>query len=172
MNKDPDYSAAYVVLETERGDHGFSLIFTIGRGNNICCLAVESMQHLVIGRDLDEIKSNMGYFYDQLRSDSQIRWLGPEKGVMHMAAGAIANAVWDMWARSENVPVWRLLSEMGPEQFVDCLDFRYVEDVLTRDEALAIVRKNADTRDERLRHLERNGYPAYTTSAGWLGYSD
>jgi len=171
-NKDPDYSAAYVTIETEQGNQGFSLIFTIGRGNDICCLAVESMRHLVIGHDLDDIKANMGHFYDQLRSDSQIRWLGPEKGVMHMAAGAIANAVWDMWARSEEKPVWRLLVDMDPEQFVDCVDLRYVDDVLTREEALAIVRKNAATRDERIEHLERSGYPAYTTSAGWLGYDD
>jgi len=171
-NKDPDYSAAYVTIETEQGNQGFSLIFTIGRGNDICCLAVESMRHLVIGHDLDDIKADMGHFYDQLRSDSQIRWLGPENGVMHMAAGAIANAVWDMWARSEEKPVWRLLADMDPEHFVDCIDLRYVDDVLTREEALAIVRKNTATRDERIEHLERSGYPAYTTSAGWLGYDD
>jgi len=171
-NKDPDYSAAYVTIETEQGNEGFSLIFTIGRGNDICCLAVESMRHLVIGHDLDDIKADMGHFYDQLRSDSQIRWLGPENGVMHMAAGAIANAVWDMWARSEEKPVWRLLADMDPEHFVDCIDLRYVDDVLTREEALAIVRKNTATRDERIEHLERSGYPAYTTSAGWLGYDD
>jgi L-fuconate dehydratase len=172
INKDPDYSAAYVTVETERGDCGFGLIFTIGRGNDICCRAVESMRHLVIGKDLGDIKADIGRFYDELRSDSQLRWLGPEKGVMHMAAGGVMNAVWDMWARSEGKPVWRLLSDMTPEEFVDCLDFRYVDDALTRDEALAMVRKNADTREERIRYLEENGYPAYTTSAGWLGYSD
>lgn len=171
-NKDPDYSATYIVLETEQGNQGFSLIFTIGRGNDICCQAVESMRHLVIGQDLDNIKANMGAFYNQLRSDSQIRWLGPEKGVMHMAAGGIANAVWDMWARSEGRPLWRLLCDMSPEEFVNCVDLRYVDDVLTRDEALAIVRKNVATRDERIEYLEQHGYPAYTTSAGWLGYSD
>lgn len=171
-NGDPDYSAAYIVIETESGNQGFSLIFTIGRGNDICCRAVEAMRHLVVGRDLAAIKRDMGRFYDELRSDSQIRWLGPEKGVMHMAAGAIVNAVWDLWARDEEKPVWRLLAEMDPEQFVDCVDLRYVTDVLTREEALAIVEKNAATRDGRIRHLVQHGYPAYTTSAGWLGYDD
>ena len=172
LNKDPDYSAAYITLETAQGDRGFSLIFTIGRGNDLCCQAVESMQHLVVGKCFDEIKANIGQFYDQLRSDSQLRWLGPEKGVVHMAVGGIANAIWDMWARAESKPVWRLLADMSPEEFVDCLDLRYVSDVLTREEALDIVSANAATKRDRIRRLEETGYPAYTTSAGWLGYSD
>ncbi len=172
LNKDPDYSAAYLELETAKGKRGFSLIFTIGRGNDLCCQAVKSMQHLVVGRCFDEIKSNISVFYDELRSDSQLRWLGPDKGIIHMAAGGIVNAVWDMWARDEGKPVWRLLADMSPEEFVDCLDFRYVSDVLTRDEALEIVAANAAAKEERIRHLENAGYPAYTTSAGWLGYSD
>lgn len=171
-NKDPDYSAAYVTIETEQGNQGFSLIFTIGRGNDICCLAVESMRHLVIGHDLEDITADIGKFYNELRSDSQLRWLGPEKGVMHMAAGGIMNAVWDMWARSVDKPVWRLLADMTPEQFVDCLDFRYVDDALTREEALAIVERNQATKPQRIQQLEETGYPAYTTSAVWLGYSD
>lgn len=171
-NGDPDYSAAYIVIETESGNQGFSLIFTIGRGNDICCRAVEAMRHLVVDKDLAAIKRDMGRFYDELRSDSQIRWLGPEKGVMHMAAGAIINAVWDLWARDEAKPVWRLLADMNPEQFVDCVDLRYVTDVLTREEAIAIVEKNAATRNERIGRLVQHGYPAYTTSAGWLGYDD
>jgi L-fuconate dehydratase len=171
-NKDPDYSAAYICLETEQGDTGYGLIFTIGRGNDICCTAVESMRHLVIGTDLEDITANIGDFYNNLRSDSQLRWLGPEKGVVHMAAGGIMNAVWDLWARSVDRPVWRLLADMTPEQFVDCLDFRYVSDALTRDEALEIVSQNQATKEQRIRELEQNGYPAYTTSAGWLGYSD
>lgn len=172
MNKDPDYSAAYIVIETELGNQGFSLIFTIGRGNDICCLAVEAMRHLIVGRDLADIKADMGRFYDELRSDSQIRWLGPEKGVMHMAAGGIVNAVWDLWARDERKPVWRLLADMSPEEFVNCVDLRYVTDVLTRDEAIALVARNIPARKDRIEFLERNGYPAYTTSAGWLGYDD
>ena len=171
-NRDPDYSAAYVVIETESGQQGFSLIFTIGRGNDICCRAVEAMRHLVVGKDLVAIKRDMSRFYDELRSDSQIRWLGPENGVMHMATGAIVNAIWDLWARDEAKPVWRLLADMDPEQFVNCVDFRYVTDVLTREEAIAIVEKNAASRDERIANLLQHGYPAYTTSAGWLGYDD
>ena len=171
-NKDPDYSATYVVIETETGNQGFSLIFTIGRGNDICCKAVEAMRHLVVGKDFDEIRADIGGYYEEIRSDSQIRWLGPDKGIVHMAAGAIANAIWDMWARAEGKPVWRLLAEMDPEEFVACADLRYVEDVLTRDEALAIVERNIATRDRRIRHLEEHGYPAYTMSAGWLGYDD
>ena len=171
-NKDPDYSAAYIVIETEQGHTGYSLIFTIGRGNDICCTAVESMRHLVIGVDLADITANIGVFYNRLRSDSQLRWLGPEKGVMHMAAGGVMNAVWDLWARTERKPVWRLLADMPPEQFVDCLDFRYVADALTREEALAWVEKNQATKQQRIQELEARGYPAYTTSAGWLGYSD
>jgi len=172
INKDPDYSAAYVELTTEQGNKGYGLIFTIGRGNDICCKAIESMQHLVIGYDFNDIKNNISKFYDELRSDSQLRWLGPEKGVIHMAAGAIVNAVWDMWARDEKKPLWRLLADMTPEQFVSCLDFKYVTDVLTKEEALTMVRKNQSTKQERIKYLEKNGYPSYTTSAGWLGYSD
>lgn len=172
MSRDPDYSATYIVIETESGNQGFSLIFTIGRGNDLCCRAVEAMRHLVVGQDLAAIKRDMGHFYDELRSDSQIRWLGPENGVVHMAAGGIVNAVWDLWARDDQKPVWRLLADMDPEQFVNCVDLRYVTDVLTRDEAIAIVEGNAASRDQRIRDLQRHGYPAYTTSAGWLGYND
>jgi L-fuconate dehydratase len=172
MNPDPDYSAAYVTLETNAGHEGAGLIFTIGRGNQLCCQAVEAMRHLIVGRHLEDIRADMGRFYDELRSDSQLRWLGPEKGIVHMAVGAIANAVWDLWARVEEKPVWRLLCDMTSEEFVRCIDLRYVTDVLTRDEALAIVEGRSAGRAERIRHLEQGGYPAYTTSAGWLGYDD
>ncbi len=171
-NKDPDYSAAYLVLGTEQGNEGYSLIFTIGRGNDICCQAIEAMRHLVIGQDFNEIKADIGGFYNDLRSDSQLRWLGPEKGVIHMATGCVLNAIWDMLARHERKPVWRLLADMSPEEFVDCLDFRYVSDVLTKQEALAMVRGNEAEKQERIRYIEKHGYPSYTTSAGWLGYSD
>ena len=171
-NKDPDYSATYIVLETEQGNRGYALVFSIGRGNDVCCAAVESMRHLIIGQETGAIKKNIGCFYDHLRSDSQLQWLGPEKGVMHMARGGIINAIWDMWARDEKKPLWRLLADMPPEEFVDCLDYRYVADALTRDEALEIVLRNAAGKAERIERLEKTGYPAYTTSAGWLGYSD
>lgn len=151
---------------------GYGLVFTIGRGNEICCTAIESMRHLVIGQDLDSVKREIGKFYDHLRSDSQLQWLGPEKGVIHMALGCIVNAVWDMWSREEGKPVWRLLSEMSPHEFVKCLDFRYVSDVLTETEALEILQRNAPTKPERIERLLTEGYRSYTTSAGWLGYSD
>ena len=169
---DPDYSAAYIKLETDQGNCGYSLIFTIGRGNDLCCDAVESMRHLIVGWNLEDIQSDTEGFYNHLRSDSQLRWLGPESGVVHMATGGIVNAVWDLWARVAGKPVWRLLVDMPAERFVDCMDFRYVTDVLTKDEALEIVLSNEAAKEQRIRDLERDGYPAYTTSAGWLGYDD
>ncbi len=172
MNPDPDYSAAYLIIETEQGDTGYGHIFTIGRGNGLCCAAIEAMQHLVIGADLDGIRAAPGRFYDHLKSDSQLRWLGPEKGVVHMAMGAVMNAVWDLWARVEGKPVWQLLTGMSPEQFVDCIDFRYLGDVLTEDEALAMVQANESGKYDRAAEMENRGYPCYTTSAGWLGYPD
>lgn len=172
VNRDPDYSAAYVTLTTTSGHQGHGLIFTIGRGNELCCAAVESMQHLVIGRDLDEIRHDSGRFCAELLSDSQLRWLGPEKGITHMAAGSIINAIWDLWARIEQRPVWRLVCEMSAEELLRCLDFRYITDVLDRDEALVMLRALEGGASERISRLERSGYPAYTTSAGWLGYDD
>jgi L-fuconate dehydratase len=172
INKDPDYSAAYIELTTEQDNKGYGLIFTIGRGNDICCKALEALEHLVIGKQLSEITENIGAFYDELRSDSQLRWLGPEKGVIHMAIGGVMNAVWDMWARAEGKPLWRLLAEMSAEEFVNCLDLRYLSDALTKEEALNIIQKNQASKKERIAYIEANGYPAYTTSAGWLGYGD
>ena len=172
MNKAPDYSAAYIELETERGNAGHGLIFTIGRGNDLCCQAVMSMRHLVIGVDLNDITTNIGEFYALLKSDSQLRWLGPEKGVVHMAFGGIVNTVWDLWARASGKPVWRLLADMSPQAFVNCLDLSYVSDALTRDEALDMVARQQAGKGQRIDRLMRDGYPAYTTSAGWLGYDD
>ncbi len=172
INKDPDYSAAYIVIETESGAFGHGLIFTIGRGNDICCQAVESMRHLVIGQCFDAIKDDILSFYNHLKGDSQLRWLGPEKGVIHMAMGGVMNAVWDMWARQEAKPVWQLVADMSPEQLVDCLDFQYVSDALDKTEALEILKRLEATKGDRLAELKQHGYPAYTTSAGWLGYSD
>lgn len=172
INKDPDYSGAYLELTTERGNKGYGLVFTIGRGNEICCQTIETMRHLVLGYDFNQIKQNISDFYTHLHSDSQLRWLGPEKGVVHMATGAIVNAIWDMWARDAGKPLWRLLADMSAEQFVNCLDFRYVTDVLTKQEALQMVRANQTSKAERIKYLEEHGYPSYTTSAGWLGYSD
>ncbi len=174
MNPDPDYSAAYVILKTDHPDgiEGHGLTFTIGRGNEICVQAIKSMSYLVIGKTLESFTGNMGKFWKMMMSDSQLRWLGPEKGVIHLAAGAIINAVWDLYAKVEKKPLWKLIADMSPEEFVSCVDFSYITDAITKDEALAILKKNHNSKQERINYLLQNGYPAYTTSAGWLGYSD
>lgn len=174
MNPDPDYSAAYVILHTDAGDgiEGHGLTFTIGRGNELCVAAVEALAPLVRGLDLADIAADMGAFWRRVTSDSQLRWVGPEKGVIHLATAAVVNAVWDLWAKVEAKPLWKLLADMSPEEVVRCIDFRYITDALTPDEALGMLRARHDTRADREAELLRDGYPAYTTSAGWLGYSD
>jgi L-fuconate dehydratase len=174
MNAAPDYSATYVILATDGpGDlAGHGLTFTIGRGNEICVAAVHALAPLVVGRRLADIAADMGAFWRAITSDSQLRWIGPDKGVIHLATAAIVNAVWDLWAKAEGKPVWKLIADMSPEEFVRCLDFRYVTDALTPSEALAILRRHAGTKGERESEMLAQGYPAYTTSAGWLGYDD
>jgi len=172
MNPDPDYSAAYVILDTDSGLAGHGLTFTIGRGNDICCAAIEAMRHLVVGQDLSAMKENPGKFWRHLTGDSQLRWIGPDKGAMHLAVGAVVNAFWDLWAKEAGKPVWRLVADMTPEQIVDIVDFRYLTDAITRDEALAILKKAESGKAERIATLEQEGYACYTTSAGWLGYDD
>jgi L-fuconate dehydratase len=172
MNPEPDYSAAYVTLHTSSGATGHGLAFTVGRGNEVEVAAVRALSPLVTGLPVDEILGDLGAFSRRLTGDSQLRWLGPDKGVIHMAAAAIVNAVWDLYGRREAKPVWRLLSELSPEQLVDLVDFRYLQDALTRDEALDILRRAEPGRAERTAHLLRHGYPAYTTTPGWLGYDD
>ncbi|MBT2336258.1 L-fuconate dehydratase [Variovorax paradoxus] len=173
MNPDPDYSAAYVVLETDRpGLEGHGLTFTIGRGNEICCAAIEAMRHLVVGLDLQWVAEDMGRFWRHVTSDSQLRWIGPDKGAIHLATGAVVNAMWDLWAKSEGKPVWQLVADMSPEELVRCIDFRYITDCVTPEEALALLRDAAVGKAERIATLKAEGYPCYTTSAGWLGYSD
>ena len=173
MNPDPDYSAAYVVLDTDAdGLAGHGLTFTIGRGNEIVCMAIEALKHLVIGLELDWVKENPGRFWHFVTGDSQLRWIGPDKGAMHLATGAVVNAVWDLLAKEAGKPVWQLVGEMTPEEIVSIVDFRYLTDVLTRDEALEILRKAEKGKQERIADLKATGYPCYTTSAGWLGYSD
>jgi L-fuconate dehydratase len=174
MNPDPDYSAAYVVLSTDRRDglEGHGLTFTIGRGNELCVAAVRSLAPLVQGLTLEVIKADMAGFWRRLTGDSQLRWVGPEKGVVHLATAALVNAVWDLYAKAEGKPLWRLLADMSPEELVRCIDFRYVTDALTPDEALDVLRTHEPTRATRETEIQRRGYPAYTTSAGWLGYPD
>ena len=174
MNTDPDYSAAYVVLETDdpNGLAGHGLTFTIGRGTELCVAAVHLLAHHVVGRTIEDISSDMAAFWRGLVADSQLRWLGPEKGVVHLATAALVNAVWDLYAKLERKPLWKLLADMSPEQLVACIDFRYIDDALTPDEAIDLLRRNAPTREQRKAEMVRYGFPAYTTSAGWLGYSD
>ena len=172
MHPDPDYSAAYVILKTDAGVEGHGFTFTIGRGNEICLGAILALGHLVRGKTLDDIRDNPAAFWRALASDSQLRWLGPEKGVIHLAMAAIVNAVWDLWAKVEQKPVWKLLADMTPQQIVRCIDFRYITDALTPDEALDILERAQPGKAAREAILLREGYPAYTTSAGWIGYSD
>ena len=173
MNPDPDYSAAYVILDTDAPDlAGHGLTFTIGRGNDICCMAIKAMRHLVVGADLAEILAHPGRFWRHLTSDSQLRWIGPDKGAIHLATGAVVNAVWDLLAKQAGKPVWRLVAEMSPEEIADIVDYRYLTDVLTRDEAVEILKRAEAGKAERIAILEKDGYACYTTSAGWLGYGD
>jgi L-fuconate dehydratase len=172
MNTDPDYSAAYVILRTSSGAEGHGFVFTIGRGNDVVVAAIRALQHQVIGLNVDDVLSDLGAFSRSLVHDSQLRWLGPEKGVMHMAIGAVVNAAWDLAAKRAGKPLWKLLADLSPEQIVDLIDFRYLGDALTRDEALEILTSGLAGKAEREHHLLAEGYPAYTTSAGWLGYAD
>ena len=174
MNAAPDYSATYVTLETDSptGLTGHGLTFTIGRGNEICCAAIHAMEHLVIGLQLDWIAADMGRFWRHVTSDSQLRWIGPDKGAIHLATGAVVNAVWDLWAKAEGKPVWQLVADMSPEEIVRLIDFRYITDCITPDEALALLRERAVGKEARRAELLAGGYPSYTTSAGWLGYED
>ena len=174
MNPDPDYSAAYVVLQTDHPDHleGHGLTFTLGRGNEICLAAIEALKPLIVGKTLESFTSNMGAFWRMITGDSQLRWIGPEKGVIHLATAAIVNAVWDLYAKVEGKPLWQLLSDMTPAHLVSCIDFRYITDALTPAEALSILERNKPTQAAREAQMREIGFPAYTTSAGWLGYSD
>jgi len=174
MNPDPDYSAAYVVLKTDSasGLEGHGLTFTIGRGTEIVVTAVNALKRLIVGKTLEEFAAAPGKFWRHITGDSQLRWIGPEKGAIHLATAAVVNALWDLHAKVEKKPLWKVLADMSPQQLVDCIDFRYITDALTPDEALAILQKNDATKAQREAEMKRDGFPAYTTSAGWLGYSD
>jgi L-fuconate dehydratase len=172
VNKDPDYSAAYCILETDCEYEGHGLTFTLGRGNEIVVEAVRYLGKKAVGQTLASITRDLCGFSRQLTDDSQFRWLGPEKGVIHVAAGAVINAVWDLYAKAQGKPVWRLLAEMSPEQICSAVDFRYIDDAITRDEAIGILSRSQASMPERLKLLQAEGYPAYTTSAGWFGFND
>lgn len=172
MNTDPDYSAAYVVLRTDGALEGHGLTFTIGRGNDLCVSAIHALAPMVVGRSLTSMTDDMGAFWAELTGDPQLRWLGPDKGVIHLATAAMVNAVWDLYAKSAGKPLWKLLVDMRPEELVRCISFRYITDVLTPQAALEILRAKQAGKTDREAEMQRTGYPAYTTSAGWLGYSD
>jgi len=174
MNPAPDYSAAYVILYTDspHGLAGHGLTFTIGRGTEICVTAINAFAPLIIGRTLESLTENMAQFWRMMTGESQLRWLGPEKGVIHLATAAVVNAVWDLYAKAENKPLWKLLVDMPPEQLVSCIDYRYIIDALTPDDALDLLRRQAPAKAQREAEMLKHGFPAYTTGAGWSGYSD
>lgn len=172
QHPDPDYSAAYVVLTTDGEHEGHGMTFTIGQGNDLCCAAIDALAPLVVGRRLADVVDEMGAFWRSLTNHSQLRWLGPEKGVVHLATAALVNAVWDLWAKVRGVPVWQLVADLEPEQLVDCVDFRYLRDEIDEQQALDLLRRVRPGSEARLAELRRDGYPAYVTSAGWLGYSE
>ena len=173
IHKAPDFAAAYIVISVkgvESEGHGYT--FTLGRGTEIVVEAIKALSSLVVGRSLLSIYTDFGKFWHNLVNESQLRWIGPEKGAVHIATAGIMNALWDLWGKIENKPVWKVLCDLSPEEIVSLVDFTHLTDTMTRDEAIAILTKNAPTRGQRVRELEENGYPAYITSVGWLGYSE
>jgi len=167
-----DYSAVYVTLETDTEHVGFGLTFTNGHGTEIGVAAAHAFRRLVVGHSLDEITADFAGFYHRLTQDPQLRWIGPERGIVHMALGAVVNAIWDLWARREGKPVWKLLADLTPQQTVSCVPFMWITDALTKEEALALLERHASTRPQREARMRTDGFPAYTTSTGWLGYPD
>lgn len=173
IHKDPDYSAAYVILSVQGlSEQGHGLTFTLGRGTEVVLSAIKALSPLVIGQKLLDVFTDFGSFWHKLTNESQLRWIGPEKGVVHLATSAIINALWDLWGKIEAKPVWKLLCDMQPEEIVSLIDFTHLTDELTKDEALSMLREKMPSRGQREAELLKNGYPLYITSIGWLGYSD
>lgn len=172
MHIDPDYSCAYVTIKTDKEIEGYGLTFTLGRGTEIVVQACKSLSALIKGKKTIDIFGNFGHFWREITSESQLRWVGPEKGVIHLATAAVINALWDLWGRMEGKPVWKLLSELPPEQLVSVIDFRYITDVITKEEAIQLLKQQEVGKEAREEFLLKNGYPAYTTQIGWLGYKD
>lgn len=173
MNPGPDYSAAYLILKTNTPFNGYGFSFTIGRGNNLCTEAARMIAERLVGRSLADLTANMGKTWRSLVSDSQLRWVGPEKGVIHLGLSSCVNALWDLWSRCLNKPVWKLVSDMTPEEFVNCIDFRYITDAITPEEAVKLLKEQQPTKSMRVADAMRSeAVPAYTTQAGWLGFSD
>jgi L-fuconate dehydratase len=172
MNPNPDYSAAYAIVRTDAGLDGHGFTFTIGRGNEVCVAAIEALAPILTGRRAEDLFADPGAFWRELTGDSQLRWIGPEKGVIHLATAALVNAVWDLFAKSEGKPLWKLVVDMSPEELVACVDFRYLTDALTPADALALLRAVEPTKAQREAEMRERGFPAYSTSVGWLGYPD
>ncbi|KAG6450528.1 hypothetical protein O3G_MSEX006628 [Manduca sexta] len=172
VHTDPDYSCAYVTITTENGKQGYGMTFTCGRGTEIIVFTIRSMKRFVLGKNAAEIFSDFAGFWRAITNDTQMRWIGPEKGVAHLAVAAIINSLWDLWSRLENKPLWRLLADMEPEDLVSTIDFRYITDVITPEEAIQLLKNKRSGKDERIKLLLDQGYPSYTTQVGWLGYSD
>lgn len=173
VHTDPDYSAAYVVITVSGLDvQGHGHTFTLGRGTEVVVCAIQALLPIIKGRILLDILTDFGTVWRELTNESQLRWLGPEKGVTHLAVAGVLNSLWDLWGKIEGKPLWKLLADMTPEETISLIDFRYVTDVLTKKEALEILQEKLAMRGEREVIAEREGYPLYTTSAGWLGYSD
>jgi L-fuconate dehydratase len=171
VHGDPDYSAAYVILEADSAS-GHGMTFTIGRGTEVVCAAVHALAHRVVGRELEEITADFAAFHRSLTNESQLRWLGPDKGVIHLATAAIVNAVWDLWAKRAGKPVWKLVCDLTPRELISLVDWRYLADALSADQALDLLRARESGKAAREAELRRDGYPAYITSAGWLGYPE
>jgi L-fuconate dehydratase len=173
MNEAPDYSAAYVILATDRdGLTGHGMTFTIGRGTEVVVAAIRALAPLVAGARVADVAANPGAFWRAVTGDSQLRWIGPEKGAIHLATAALVNAVWDLWAKAAAKPLWRLVCDMDPAELVRCVDFRYMTDALTPADAVALLEARTDGRGERMERARAEGLPAYTTSVGWLGFTD
>jgi len=172
MNTDCDYSSAYVSLYTTSNLVGHGMTFTIGRGNDIVCEAIRQVANRLVGKNTEELFADMGKAWELLVADPQLRWIGPEKGVIHIATGAVDNALWDMYARSRQKPLWKLVVDMSPEELVRSAAWRYISDAITKEEALAMLKAKESGKKEREARVREVGYPAYVTSAGWLGYSD
>lgn len=173
IHKDPDYSAAYVIMSVQGlSEQGHGYTFTLGRGTEVVIAAIHALSKLLLGKQLLEVFTDFGHFWHELTNESQLRWIGPEKGVVHLATAAVVNALWDLWGKIEEKPVWRLLCDMTPEEIVSLVDFTHLTDELTRDDALAILRERASSRAQRESDIAANGYPLYITSIGWLGYTD
>ena len=169
----PDFSAAYAVISASGVSHkGYGIGFTLGRGTEVVCAAIKALLPLVVGKSLLDIYTDFGGFWHSLTCESQLRWIGPEKGVVHIAVAAVINGLWDLWGKIEGKPIWQLLSDMTPQDIVSLVDWSYLSDVLTKEKAVEILQKKADTRAERVKDVASNGYPAYVTSAGWIAYSD